>query len=259
MLTNGIEKGEIVLNQTLPLFWTNQFGHNPYAIMDCVEGMKKLPDNSIDMVITDPPFNVEFGYESYSDDMQEKDFEILLTNAMHELARIVKVGPVIVFFREEVHPMFHAIEGTPLKHFGFLKWLKMNSQHNMNGVKLFRKVGLAFILSKGTLKNHHHDVLAVDFLEYNTLNTVKSEIAIGAHPCPSPYKLYAHIIRAFTNPGDIVLDPFLGSGTTLAACKDIDRIGLGFDISPEYEQVIQKRMNIALTKSLFDMDENPTK
>jgi DNA modification methylase len=58
---------------------------------------------------------------------------------------------------------------------------------------------------------------------------------------PHP-KQYAIMDCMHCAPGDIVLDPFLGSGTTLLACRRTDRIGLGFEINPDYEPIIQERM-----------------
>jgi site-specific DNA-methyltransferase (adenine-specific) len=240
------------MKQDLPSFWTTRFGTNPYAISDCIEGMKKLPDGCVDMVLTDPPFNVGIEYESYDDNQTEVEFEKWLTKVMIELDRITKSGPIIVFFRDNGHSMFNAIEPTKLKFNGFLKWFQPNSQrHTTNNI--FRRIDLAFILSKGKF-THHPKVLYEDVLKYNPITPTHSEIDHpGVHPCPRPYKLYEHIIKGFTNPGDIVLDPFLGSGTTLRACHSSGRIGLGFEIDKTYEEMISYRMKIDIKRSLIDI------
>jgi len=62
-----------------------------------------------------------------------------------------------------------------------------------------------------------------------------------AHPTTKPIKLIKQLIINSTNENDFVLDPFLGSGTTLAACKDTNRNGIGFELNPDYESIIKKR------------------
>jgi DNA modification methylase len=244
------------MSEILPNFWLNNFSNKSYAIIDCIEGMKKLPDNCIDMVITDPPFNVGIEYESYDDNQNEETFEQWLTKVMIELERIIKAGPIIVFFRDNVHSMFNAIEHTKLNFDGFLKWYQPNGQRHTTS-NIFRRIDLTFILNKGKY-THHPKILYEDVLKYNPITPTHSEIEPweGYHPCPRPYKLYEHIIRGFSNPGDIVLDPFLGSGTTLKACRLSDRIGLGFEIDPKYEKLISNRMNEGVkSKNAFEIAE----
>jgi len=65
---------------------------------------------------------------------------------------------------------------------------------------------------------------------------------IDGHKTPKPVTLIKRIIQTTSKPGDIILDPFLGSGTTLRACRETGRVGLGFEIEKDYEHIIQKRM-----------------
>ena len=67
----------------------------------------------------------------------------------------------------------------------------------------------------------------------------------GWHGCQMPEQLLGRIIRACSNPGDVVLDPFGGSGTTLVVAKKLDRRFLGFELSPEYAAQIQARLDAA--------------
>jgi len=68
------------------------------------------------------------------------------------------------------------------------------------------------------------------------------------HPTQKPIPLFIWILENYTKPGDMVLDPFLGSGTTLRACRETGRIGLGFEIEQDYEKVIRKRMMADIPK-----------
>ena len=62
------------------------------------------------------------------------------------------------------------------------------------------------------------------------------------HPTQKPIGLIEHILKALTNRGDVVLDPFLGSGSTLVACHRLGRVGIGFELSPEYFEMARKRL-----------------
>jgi adenine-specific DNA-methyltransferase len=75
-----------------------------------------------------------------------------------------------------------------------------------------------------------------DVWDFNTYNTREVE-----HSTPKPVETMERIILASSKPGDIVFDPFLGSGTTLLACRKTGRIGLGCEINPDYEEIIRKR------------------
>jgi hypothetical protein len=71
---------------------------------------------------------------------------------------------------------------------------------------------------------------------------VKSESGQGSHSAPFPRALVEFFLKAFSDPGDIVFDPFLGSGTTMAAAHLLGRVGFGIEISPAYCDVILRRM-----------------
>ena len=71
---------------------------------------------------------------------------------------------------------------------------------------------------------------------------VKSESSQGSHSAPFPRALVEFFVKAFSDPGDVVFDPFLGSGTTMAAAHVLDRSGYGVEISPAYCDVILRRM-----------------
>ena len=72
---------------------------------------------------------------------------------------------------------------------------------------------------------------------------VKSESSQGSHSAPFPRALVEFFLLAFSDPGDLVFDPFLGSGTTIAAAHLLDRVGAGCEISPAYCDVIVRRIS----------------
>jgi site-specific DNA-methyltransferase (cytosine-N4-specific) len=82
---------------------------------------------------------------------------------------------------------------------------------------------------------------------------VKTESSQGSHSAPFPRALAGFFIKAFSDPGDTIFDPFLGSGTTIAAAHVLNRMGLGSEISPAYCDVILRRIqNLAETEAVLE-------
>ena len=73
-------------------------------------------------------------------------------------------------------------------------------------------------------------------------NMTKNKLGISMAPCVYPLPMVERIIRMSTNIGDVVLDPFLGSGTTLVACRKLNRKGIGFEIDKRYKKIIKHRL-----------------
>lgn len=216
-----------------------------YRIQDCLEGMKGVPDETIDLVLTDPPFNVGIDYgDSTDDDMDDEGYSDWIRYRLIEMARVLKSGHVAVVFSgdKKIHPIMDAIDGSAFTFHHFLKWHKPSCQRALSGLVLFYRTELAFLLSKGKPDQSilHRSVLYADTLVYD--NTTPGDKDAVDHPCRRPEDLYVNLIKGLTDPGDTVLDPFLGSGTTLLACRMSGRNGLGFEINPEFETVIRKRI-----------------
>jgi adenine-specific DNA-methyltransferase len=82
-----------------------------------------------------------------------------------------------------------------------------------------------------------------DFWYFNRVNNMtKNKMGLTEHPCIYPLPMIERIIKMSTNNGDIVLDPFLGSGTTLVAAYKLDRKGIGFELDSKFDEIIQKRL-----------------
>ena len=193
----------------LPEWWPHD---KPYAIMDCLEGMKQLPNKCVDLVLTDPPYGV--GLDEWDATLIDGWFE-----------EVNRLSDNVVFT-----PGIRNIEEYP-KPKWIICWAKPGStrRNDTGGFNHWEP-----LLYYGNKK------VMVDFLY---LPDVINHSDVNGHPCPKPINLFQWIIESLTEEGDIILDPFLGSGTTLLACKKTDRIGLGFEITPEYEHIIKQRMN----------------
>jgi len=201
----------------LPDWWPHD---KPYAIMDCLIGMKELPDKCVDLVLTDPPYNLGINYGELTDDNRD-DYEDWFIEIVTESMRIsnkVIITPGIknIGLAYRVKPDWVGCW-----------WKPASMGHCFVGACNWEPI---FIWGKAN--NQICDVFRAPI--------VPDETAEG-HPCPKPINLFIDIISKFSSEGDIILDPFLGSGTTLLACRKTNRIGLGFEINPEYEPIIRKR------------------
>ena len=245
--------------------------------MDCLQGLKQLEDNSIDLTVTSPPYDDLRTYNGYS-----FDFE----NIAKELYRVTKEGGVVVWIVGDA-----TINGcetlTSFKQALFFKNIGFNVLDTMIWKKqTFTDTGslkvrygnvfeYMFVFTKGKCKtfNPIKDREAItknrkksgtvrqatgDFKEisskgkpYNKLcqrfniweiNTCVSNVERTGHPAQFPEQLANDHIISWSNEGDLVLDPFMGSGTTAKMAILNKRNYIGFEISKEYCDIAEKRM-----------------
>ncbi len=225
---------------------------NKIYCMDCLEGLKLIPDNSIDLVITDPPFNVNIDYEEHQDNMDDNEYSNWCAKWIQLLHDKMKVGGATIIFTgdKKIYYIQKAIhESSDFNFHHFLKWHKPNSQRALSGTVFFYKTELAFVLSKGKMDQQriNRKYMHSDTIIQNT--TTPIDIDVVDHPCRRPVPLYSKIINGFTDENDTVLDPFMGSGTTAVACKQLRRNFIGFELSQKYVDIANKRLQ---QDTLFD-------
>ena len=98
----------------------------------------------------------------------------------------------------------------------------------------------------------NYDIPESDFWYFNRVNNMtKNKLDISEHPCVYPTPMIERIIKMTTDKGDVVFDPFLGSGTTLVAAENLGRIGLGTELDPKYKEIITKRVTNESSLLLF--------
>lgn len=247
-------------------------------IGDCLEVLKDIADNSIDLVVTSPPYDNLRTYNGYS-----FDFE----GIAKELSRVLKPGGVIVWVVNDA-TINGSETGTSFKQALYFMSLGLNLHDTMIWNKgCFSAVGALqtryapvfeymFIFNKGKLKtfnpikdkpnkwagdvrkhlmNRHKDgttkpskgyTLAKFGQRYNIWEiSPQRQRGKGNHPAPFPVQLALDHIHSWSNPGDMVLDPFLGSGTTGVAALQLKRNFIGIEISDEYAEIAKARINAA--------------
>lgn len=246
---------------------------------DCLEFMKQLPDKSIDLVLTSPPYD---NLRTYNDTLVWN--ENIWKNIIKELFRIIKVGGVCVWIVGDA-TINGSETGTSFKQALYFKEIGFNLHDTMIWNKsCFSSVGslqnryapvfeYMFILSKGFIKtfnpikdrkNMHGgekcsgtirnaDGSMKPFSKKITINeygqrfniwlqSPHRQSGIGRHPAPFPENLAEDHILSWSNENDIVFDPMSGSGTTLKMAMKNNRRFIGCEISEEYCEIIKQRL-----------------
>ena len=213
---------------------------------DCLEVMKDIPDKSVDLVLTDPPYGMNY-QSSRRTDKHEK---ILLDNSIEwfkdfakQVFRILKDDTHIYIFCNDYAISYFR---TWLNESGFnnkraLVWIKNNHTSGDLYGDYANKTEFILYSQKGRrLLNGNRDTNVLNFARVNT----------DKHPTAKPENLCSYLIEKSSQENNIVLDPFIGSGTTAVACKSLGRRYIGIEISQEYCEIARKRVN-ATPEPLF--------
>jgi len=199
--------------------------------MDCIQALKELPDESVDCIITDPPYGINYESNRYKHKNPHKPIENddTLFIPLDELWRILKpTGAMFVFYSHKVPLLDKRVKNVII-------WVKNNwTAGDLTGdfgnqyecIAYMPKDGFK-IHSKRYSNIWNFDRVAPDKLK---------------HPTQKPITIIRRIIECSTKEGEIVLDPFLGSGTTIIASKELKRQFIGFEIEKDYFKVINDRL-----------------
>lgn len=229
---------------------------------DCLEVMKQLPDNSIDLVLTDPPYNCgkkkfEIKEKSYKricqewDSYTKEDYKELMINVFKESKRVLKEGGSILvtgMFQNAFDINIWLRDELEFKFRNFVTWFKPNAMP----IKFAKQIGCyayscEYInyFSKGKVKTFNYDLAKElndnkqqrDVLTFKVCQDVKS-----GHPSQKPLSLWEYLIKIHSNENDTILDPFIGSGTTALVCKRLNRKCIGIEKSKLYLEMAKKRL-----------------
>lgn len=243
---------------------------------DCLEVMKKLPDKCVDLTVTSPPYDNLRTYNGYSFDFEgiaqelyriTKDGGVVVWVVGDATINGSETGTSFrqaLYFKEigfNLHDtMLYKKKNTPFMRsngytncFEFMFVLTKGKPKTFNPIKE-KTVRQGFEMvpyGKGpeainikTLKELKAEKTKTNIWEYAVgLNgSTKDKIAFD-HPAIFPENLAKDHILSWSNENDTILDPFLGSGTTAVACKQLNRNFIGIEISPEYCKIAQQRLN----------------
>jgi site-specific DNA-methyltransferase (adenine-specific) len=191
--------------------------------------------DKVDLIVTDPPYNINFKYNSYKDKKNEKEY-------MEMLSEFKNKKLAIIHYPEETMKYFVPSIGVPKE---VIVWCYnsplprqsrlinfYNLDVNFNNVKQeYKNMKDKRIIEK--IKSGSEGARIYDW--FNDIQYVKNVSKEKSfHPCPIPIKLVERIILLTTKENDLVLDPFMGSGTTAIACMNTNRRYIGFEIDKFY-------------------------
>jgi modification methylase len=225
---------------------------------DCLEFMKEIPDNSIDCIVTSPPYNKHSAnrvpskhdswqsagikYEEYKDDMPEEEYQKWQKQVIRECLRILKPNGSI-FYNHKVRLINHkAIIPTEwLSEFNIRQmiiWDRTNTPV-LEPIRFYPITELIFWITKErqTPKFNNENIKYKKEI-WQIIPKPEPDF-----PAPFPIDIPLNYIESTTENGDLILDPFMGSGTTAVACIKMNRHFIGIEISPKYCKIAEERLS----------------
>lgn len=250
---------------------------NRIILGDCLEVIKNIPDNSVDVTFADPPFNLKKKYNGYKDNKEFNAYLIWCKQWIHEMVRITKpTGSIFVhnipkwltyysnFLNEIAHfkhwitwdapsaPMGKTLQPS---HYGILYYVKDIKKRKFYEIryphKRCRKCGY-LLKDYGGKKASLHPFGPLVSDVWTDIHRIKHNKYRDEHPCQLPIHLLERIILMSTDENDIVLDPFVGTGTTVIAAKRLGRRFIGIDIDKIYANITKNKLSKELPNSKVD-------
>ena len=263
---------------------------------DCVEQMRQLPDHSVHLAFADPPFNIGYEYDEYDDRLATEKYLAWSTVWMAEVQRVLTSSGAFWLAIGDEYAAELKIEAQRLGFhcrswvswyytFGVHCKMKFTRSHahlfhfvrdpmqftfNVDAIKVPSARQLVYndsrAASGGRLPDDTFILRPQDCVDGllpdedtwyfpRVAGTFKERA--GFHGCQMPEQLLGRIIKACSNEGDIVMDPFSGSATTLAVAKKLNRRFLGFELSTEYAARGAARLEGIAVGDLLDGSEDP--
>lgn len=200
---------------------------------DCLEFMRTLPAGSVDAVVTDPPYGIDFKYSQHVDDPE--DYERMMKTIVEETERInsgMSFYWQAMLNADKWHKWFPGGFRLFAACKGFVQYRPTPVQFSFDPVVFWGKFDGDPSVYK---KDYHVQRLAPFGIGRERID----------HPCPRPLEQVAYILEICSHPGDTILDPFMGSGTTGVACVKTGRNFIGCEIDPGYFAIAEKRIKAA--------------
>ena len=216
---------------------------------DCLEVMKELPDNYVDITITSPPYNLgnrhhtgKNYHQAYDDNLPEKEYQEQQIDVLNEIYRITKdTGSIFYNHKNRIK---NGIQTTPYQWILKTKWIIkqelvwFNRSQNFDKIRFYPMTERVYWLVKNPktkLYNaiNHHDLF--DTKDWKPVGTKNN------HTRAYPEKLVEDILLCFEN-SKIVFDPYMGSGTTGVVAKKMNKDFIGIELEKKYYNIAKERI-----------------
>lgn len=205
---------------------------------DCLEVMKSIPDGSVDMVLTDPPYGMSFVSNHRADKhkpIANDSSPEWIDDLASELHRIVKDDTAHYVFCSYHHiDKFKQAFERYFKIKNILTWVKNNTSMGDLKGDFAPKTEFILFLQKGRC-------LIRGKRDCNVLQYARTGNEL--HPTQKPVDMLEFLISKFSDENMVVCDPFMGSGSTMIACLNTNRKGIGIELDKQYFDIAQKRIN----------------
>lgn len=221
---------------------------------DCLELIKEIPNKSIDLIVTDPPYLIENtkagGGSQLAKSIQKMNDELKensLTNGfdtrlLDEYTRVMKNTNIYIWCNHKQIPLYLDYFVTQKKcSFDILIWNKNNATPLFNNKYLTDKEYCLYFRKRGYCQPANYNEAKTVF--YQPIN-IKDKRKYN-HPTIKPLNIIETIIRNSSKEGQTILDPFMGSGTTGVACINENRNFIGYELNEEYFNIAQNRLREA--------------
>ncbi len=249
---------------------TEPLPYNTLLEGDCIEVLQKLPEESIDLIFADPPYNLQLRQELWRpnqtlvdavDDEWDQfddfaDYDRFTRGWLAACRRVLKpTGTLWVI--GTYHNIFRV--GTIMQNLGYwllndILWVKLNPMPNFRGVRFTnahetliwaqKEAGQRYTFNHHAMKSLNEDLqMRSDW--YLPICNGKERIRIDgakAHATQKPEALLYRVILSSSNPGDVVLDPFFGTGTTGVVARRLQRRWIGIERDPQYAWLARQRI-----------------
>jgi modification methylase len=256
-LSDNGNNSEHITDNSFPIEYENKI------ILGTSENMKEIPNNSLHLMVTSPPYNVS---KEYDDDLSLQEYLQLLKNVFTETYRVLVRGGracinVANLGRKPYIPLSdyisHMMIEIGFKMRGEIIWAKgagagvsmaWGSWQSASNPVLRDTHEYILVFSKGTFErkreNRENTITKEQFMEWTkSVWTMNPESAKKVkHPAPFPVELPYRLIQLYTFKGDVILDPFMGSGSTAIAALKSERKYVGYDIDPNYIKIAEERI-----------------
>ncbi|MDR0991427.1 MAG: site-specific DNA-methyltransferase [Ruminococcus sp.] len=225
---------------------------------NCLDIMKSLESDSVDLVVTDPPYNLQKNYGNESDNKTRDEYIEFTRKWVSEAKRLLKpTGTMYVFMgvryisylyeilEQELNLEFNSwitwyytqgigkTKGFSPRHDDILMFSKTNDfKFNLDNVRVPQKYYRSVNNMRGANPGNVWEFSHIHYCQSNRQN----------HPTQKPEALYERMILASSDEDDMVLDPFAGSGTALRVCQQLNRNCIGIEVNEEYVQMTKNRL-----------------
>ena len=225
---------------------------------DALELFSAIKDESVDLIIADPPYNLGKDYGNDSDRREFEAYRLFTYKWLAECKRALKPsGSIYVFMGVRLISYVYDILERELG-LHFINWITWHYTQGLGKTRGFsprHEDILMFAMSKSSLFNL--DRVRVPQKYYRARNNMRGanpgdvwqfshvhycNANRQEHPTQKPEGIIERMVLASTNPGDVVLDPFSGSGTTLRVCQQLNRKAIGFELNPSYVKATRLRL-----------------